>query len=70
MLHTVRDLLATIDRLPAPDRAAARARVHLAVQGDARSCRAALGELALDLAAHRLQVRVHHLDDAPVAASA
>ncbi|MEX1162020.1 MAG: hypothetical protein WEB03_00415 [Nitriliruptor sp.] len=77
MLQTVTDLLATVQRLPEPDRSAARARIDDAVRGDARSCRAALGALALDLvdaaparpvrpvaasAASRLTVRVHQFD--------
>jgi hypothetical protein len=79
VLHTVTDLLAAVEQLPAPDRAAATARIHAALDGDARSCRAALGLLALDLTpstvpadARELEVRVHvvDLDRVPVRASA
>lgn len=67
VLHTVSDLLATVEQLPPRERAAAHARIDAALQGDARSCRAALGMLALDLASHDplppdLEVRVHVLD--------
>lgn len=50
VLRTVSELLAVVEGLPAPDRAAARARIGAALEGDARRCRAALGLLALDLA--------------------
>jgi hypothetical protein len=49
-LDNVTDLLAAIDRLPEPDRAAAVARVEAALAGPAAAARAALGVLALDLA--------------------
>lgn len=80
MLSTVSDLLDAIDHLPPPDRAAARARIDAALEGDARTCRAALGMLALDLAApvgpgdrRDLEVRVHVIDlehDVPARATA
>lgn len=77
MLSTVSDLLDAVRHLPPPDRAAARARIDAALEGDARTCRAALGMLALDLAApavpdltgpaapaarRDLEVRVHVID--------
>lgn len=86
MLRTVSELLATVEQLPATERAEARSRIDAAVAGDARSCRIALGLLALDLAApsevpavaeraadpRGLEVRVHvlDLDRAPATASA
>lgn len=50
-LDSLADLLATVERLPEPDRARARARVDAATQLPAPACRTALGLLALDLAA-------------------
>jgi hypothetical protein len=82
VLRTVSDLLAAVDRLPPAEREAARGRIDAALRGDARSCRAALGVLALDLAAppappvppRELEVRVHVIDlehdPLPTAASA
>jgi hypothetical protein len=63
VLSTVSDLLDAVRHLPAPDRAAARARIDAALEGDARTCRAALGMLALDLAAPAA------LDQGPAAAA-
>lgn len=51
VLRTVSDLLELVERLPHAERDVARDRIEVALQGDARSCRAALGVLALDLAA-------------------
>jgi hypothetical protein len=50
-LDSITDLLATIDALPPAERRAARRRVESALDGPAASARAALGLLALDLAA-------------------
>lgn len=81
VLRTVSDLLDVIERLPAADRDAARARIDAALAGDARSCRMALGVLALDLAEPAaaaapapVELEVHvdlvHLDRLPATASA
>lgn len=76
MLRTVSDLLATVELLPPAARAAAIARIDAALEGDARSCRAALGLLALDLVPPvpqpDLDVRVHvvDLDRVPARATA
>lgn len=80
MLSTVSDLLDAVRHLPPPERAAARARIAAALESDARTCRAALGMLALDLAApaapaarRDLEVRVHVIDlehDVPARATA
>lgn len=51
VLRTVNDLLDVIERLPAAARGAARDRIDAALAGDARTCRIALGVLALDFAA-------------------
>jgi hypothetical protein len=80
VLRTVSDLLEVIERLPAADRDAARGRIDVALAGDARSCRMALGVLALDLAEPAAaapaprELEVHldlvHLDRHPATASA
>ncbi|WP_052667704.1 hypothetical protein [Nitriliruptor alkaliphilus] len=75
MLRTVSDLLAAVQLLPPTARAEAHARIDAALEGDARTCRAALGMLALDLVpaaaaaaatapadARDLEVRVHVVD--------
>jgi hypothetical protein len=50
-LDSITDLLATIDALPPAEQRAARRRVESALDGPAPAARAALGLLALDLAA-------------------
>jgi hypothetical protein len=78
VLRTVSDLLEVIERLPAADRDAARDRIDAALAGDARTCRVALGVLALDLAEpaaapvpRELEVHVDlvHLDRLPATAT-
>jgi hypothetical protein len=48
-LDTVADLLATVARLPQPERARAEARIAAAMERPAAPCRARLGLLALEL---------------------
>jgi hypothetical protein len=50
-LDSITDLLATIDALPPAEQRVARRRVESALDGPAAAARAALGLLALDLAA-------------------
>lgn len=51
-LHSISDLLAAVDALPADDRAWARARIEAALDQPAPAARMSLGVLALDLAGH------------------
>lgn len=65
-LDTVAGLLAIVAAAPAPVRDHARDRIDRAMAGDARRCRALLGELALELApavtSHRVEELVVVLD--------
>lgn len=62
-LDTVAGLLAVVASLPPAARRHAGDRIEDAVAGDARRCRALLGQLALELAP---AVAAHRLDDVEV----